>query len=170
MSRSFSFDPSTGQEGTSLPTPGEFAGAAFTGPGYIWNPQQYPNDPHDEQFVDVSDEPDGSVPVDGPLPENIHGERSYRRAAGEDWTGGDGFGDSDFDDSTDGDDDPHAADVDVDDGSGDGDTSDEFDDGEGESDDESDFIAENIITGRSIRRPVAPGPTVVLPTRGRPRR
>ena len=108
-------------------------------------------------FVDVTDEPPGGSSVDGPLPENIHGERSYRDidAAGDDTD--EGFDADEIADQVgDGDDVPQDGDVDFDDHDGDTDT-----------DDDSGPVAENIVRGRG---PVALGPHVVLPDRSRPRR
>jgi HK97 family phage prohead protease len=37
-------------DGQRVPLPSTTRGSAFTGAGYVWNPSQYPNDPHEEKF------------------------------------------------------------------------------------------------------------------------
>jgi hypothetical protein len=64
MSTEFSYDPATGQRGAGFPAPGAHNPTAFNGPGYVWNPSQYPSDPLEEPYHAIPFEP-------GPLPENI---------------------------------------------------------------------------------------------------
>jgi hypothetical protein len=140
------YNPCTGAQDGSYPSPAAGSGSRnWAGPDRSW-PQQPENvetsDPHDFPTYEV-----GGPPSTGDVPVNI-----VYRASDDDWDGDDS--DSDLGD-LDGSDDPH-----------DQDTCDPDSD---DCDDDDSFVASNIIASeRSMSRPAAPSPTVILPTRGRP--
>lgn len=177
----FSFDPATGQQGTSLPVPGG-GRPAWGGPDNPWTPNAFPIDPHCDPYGDEATT--GGLPpnvvageVDGD-PDGIHGvatvdvtdfgaskissdipDNIVTRAAGEDWDGGDGFTPEDIDDANDGDTDHH------DDPTCDPDSAD--DDDCDEEDCLDSFVADNIIRGHVGPRRLGASNNVTLPTRGR---
>lgn len=164
----FSFDPSTGQQGTSLPVPGG-GRPAWGGPDNPWTPNAFPIDPHEDPYgeaASVTGLPPNVVAgeVDG-APDGIHATATVDVT--DDFAASKVQGEVPGNivtrsaDDLDGDDDPH-----------DQDSCDPEDCGD--DCDDTGFVADNIVTSDATRghcgpRTLGPNPNVVLPDRSRPR-